>query len=167
MCQHIIFEIYALYKVTMKIMSLSYVKLYDKLLHVCKILCCDFLSYMFCQNTKFKLWLFVLHCICFVKMQNLNCDCLSCDFSSVTFCPVTFCPTFFLYAGTSTTMSTLGSVAITFSGGWLRPAHFSLCFQSITFSTDNRPTFSTFCYFLWTLLCYFIKIPYWIFWFHL
>jgi hypothetical protein len=24
--------------------------------------------------------------ICFVKMQNLNCDFLSCDFSSVTFC---------------------------------------------------------------------------------
>jgi hypothetical protein len=30
----------------------------DKLL--CKILCCEFLSYMFCQNAKFKLWVFVL-----------------------------------------------------------------------------------------------------------
>ena len=30
----------------------------DKLL--CKILCCDFLSYMFCQNVKFNLRLFVL-----------------------------------------------------------------------------------------------------------
>jgi hypothetical protein len=52
----------------------------DKLL--CKILCCDFLSYMFCQNAKFKLWLFVLWL--FVR-----------DSLSVTFCPVTFCPTFF------------------------------------------------------------------------
>jgi len=44
----------------------------DQLL--CKILCCDFLSYMFCQNAKFKLWLFVLWL--FVR-----------DFLSVTFCP--------------------------------------------------------------------------------
>jgi hypothetical protein len=51
----------------------------DQLL--CKILCCDFLSYMFCQNAKFNLWLFVLWL--FVR-----------DFLSVTFCPVTFCPTF-------------------------------------------------------------------------
>ena len=45
---------------------------------LCKILCygflsCDFLSYMFCQNAKFNLWLFVLWL--FVR-----------DFLSVTFC---------------------------------------------------------------------------------
>ena len=39
-----------------------------------KIVHCDFLSYMFCQNAKFKLWLFVLWLF--------DCDFLSCDFLS-------------------------------------------------------------------------------------
>jgi hypothetical protein len=53
----------------------------DKLL--CQILCCDllscdFLSYMFCQNAKLYLWLFVL----FFVRDFLSCDFLSCDFLS-------------------------------------------------------------------------------------
>ena len=48
----------------------------DKLL--CKILCCDFLSYMFCQNTKLKL----TFCPVTFRPWYFVCDFLSCDFLS-------------------------------------------------------------------------------------